>query len=242
MTIQQAPRTESGPGRTAGSQARSEPHHRRAGRDLRPAPARLPRAGQPGQPRAGRRGGLQLADHPPAAGLAEPRPRLQAVRRRRQRVRRPARRLRRLAGRARPPGDRGRDHRPGAAGHPLRPAHAQRDPGRRGAVPPVRPAAVAVRQLRHRGHHGRGAPDARGHRPGPDHQGGGLLPRPPRLGPGVGHAPTRARTWARPAPRIRSRPAPASPRRSWTSPWWPATTTSAAWPSCWTSTRARSPG
>ena len=241
MTIQQAPRTESGPGRTAGDQARSEPHHRRAGRDLRPAPARLPRAGQPGQPRAGRRGGLQLADHPPAAGLAEPRPRLQAVRRRRQRVRRPARRLRRLAGRARPSGDRGRDHRPGAAGHPLRPAHAQRDPGRRGAVPPVRPAAVAVRQLRHRGHHGRGAPDARGHRPGPDHQGGGLLPRPPRLGPGVGHPlPGRGHgPGARPAS---ARPAAASPRRSPGSPWSRRTTTWAAWPRCWRSTRARSPG
>src|SRR5262249_10263039 len=50
---------------------------------------------------------------------------------------------------------------------------------------PVPAAAVAVRQLGHRGHDGRRPPDAGDHRPGPDHQGRGLLPRPPRLGPGL---------------------------------------------------------
>ena len=60
---------------------------------------------------------------------------------------------------------------PGRTGHPLRPAHRERRDRRRGAHPPVRPAAVAVRQLGHRGHHGRGAPDALDHRARPDHQG-----------------------------------------------------------------------
>jgi hypothetical protein len=43
-----------------------------------------------------------------------------------------------------------------------------------------------VRQLRHRGDHGRGAPDACHHRSRQDHQRGRLLPRQPRLGAGVG--------------------------------------------------------
>ena len=60
------------------------------------------------------------------------------------------------------------------------------DRGGRGAGRPVRAAAVAVRQLGYRGHHGRRPPDAGLHRPGPDHQGRGLLSRSPRLGPGVG--------------------------------------------------------
>ena len=72
--------------------------------------------------------------------------------------------------------------------HPFRPAHRGRDRGRRGARPAVRPAAVALRQLRHRGDDGRRPPDAGDHRARPDHQGRGLLPRPPRLGAGLGHA------------------------------------------------------
>ena len=68
-----------------------------------PASARL--AGQATEPPRRWRH-LQLADHRAAAGLAEPRPRLEGLGRRRQRVRRPARRLRRRAGRPRPPGHR----------------------------------------------------------------------------------------------------------------------------------------
>ena len=51
-------------------------------------------------------------------------------------------------------------HRAGRPRHPLRAADRGRDRRRRGAGPAVRPAAVAVRQLRHRGDHGRRAPDA----------------------------------------------------------------------------------
>ena len=69
-----------------------------------------------------------------------------------------------------------------------------------GTRPPVRPAAVAVRQLRHRGHHGRRAPDAVDHRPGPDHQDRGLLPRPPRLGAGLGDPRGRTRSARRTGP------------------------------------------
>ncbi len=52
--------------------------------------------------------------------------------------------------------------------------------GRRFGLP-----ALAVLQLRHRGHDGRRPPDAGDHRPGPDHQDRGQLPRPPRRGHGV---------------------------------------------------------
>ena len=176
--------------------------HRRAGADLHRAPAGVAPAGRPGRRVAGRRGDLQLADHPAAAGLAQPRPGLQDLRRRRQRVRRPARRLRRRAGRATAtrPSSRRSARRSRCGTHfaqPTRTAIAVA----RGTVAPVRPAAVAVRQLRHRGHDGRGAPDARHHRPRPDHQGRGLLPRPPRLGAGLGlpggRRPDRARGPAR---------------------------------------------
>ena len=68
----------------------------------------------------------------------------------------------------------------------FRPADPGRARGGQGTQPPVRAAAVAVRQLRHRGDDGRGAPDARDHRPGSDHQGRGLLSRAPRLGSGLG--------------------------------------------------------
>ena len=144
------------------------------------------RLASPGQQLARRRRRVQLADLPAAAGLAQPRPGLEALRRRRQRVRRPARRIRRLAGRPRPPGDRRGGPGPGRPRHALRPADGGRASRSPRTVRQVRPAAVAVRQLRHRGHDGRGAPDARDHRPRPHHQGRGLLPRPPRLGAGLG--------------------------------------------------------
>ena len=70
--------------------------------------------------------------------------------------------------------------------HPLRPARAGPHPRRRRAGPPLRPAAVALRQLRHRSHDGRRSPDAGRHRPAPDHQGRGQLPRSPRRGAGLG--------------------------------------------------------
>ena len=53
---------------------------------------------------------------------------------------------------------------PGRPGHALRPADGGCGGGRRRAGCPVRPAAVAVRQLGHRGHHGRDPPDARDYR------------------------------------------------------------------------------
>ena len=82
--------------------------------------------------------------------------------------------------------------------HPLRPADRGRDRRRRQPRRAVRPAAVAVRQLRHRGDDGRRPPDARGHRARPDPQGRGRLPRPPRLGDGLGAAGARTTTSAPP--------------------------------------------
>ena len=168
-----------------------------------------------------------VADHHAPGRVAQPRRGVEDLRRRRRRVRRPPRRLRRRTGRARPPGHGRRGHPPGRQRHPLRPADRGRHRGGRGA----RPAAsgcrsVAVQQLGHRGHHGRHPSHALDHRPGPDHQGGGLLPRPPRLGAGVrrprarrGRAGRRARTACR---RRSGHP----DRRSPTSPSSSATTTS----------------
>ena len=95
MTIQQAPRTESGPGRTAGTR----PDLNRIIAEQEEIFVRR----QPGSRELASRASRALAGGvasswqitAPAAGLAEPRPRLQGLRRRRQRVRRPARRLRR---------------------------------------------------------------------------------------------------------------------------------------------------
>ena len=144
--------------------------------------------------------------------------RLQDLRRRRQRVRRPPRRLRRLRRRPRPPGDRR-----GGAASGSRWARTSPSPPRTRSSSPrnsrraLRPAAVALRQLGHRGDDGRRPPDAGHHRPRPDHQGRGLLPRPPRLGevsvfPDVGR---RDRPGRRPDRRAPT--APASRARSPTS-------------------------
>ena len=51
--------------------------------------------------------------------------------------------------------------------------------------PPLRPAAVALQQLRHRVDDGRRPPRPRRHRPRHDPQDRGLLPRPPRRGDGL---------------------------------------------------------
>ena len=163
--------------------------------DRQPA---LPGPAGAGRRVAGRRGHLELADLPAPGRLDQPRPRLPGLGRRRQRVRRPARRLRRHGRRPRPPGGGGRGQRPGRQGHPLRPADRRGHRGRRGAGQALRPAAVALRQLRHRGDHGRRPPDAGHHRALADRQGRGLLPRPPRLGAGVG---VPAAGGARPGPR-----------------------------------------
>ena len=159
--------------------------HRGAGGDLRPPPAHVQAPGRAGQAAPHRRRHLQLADHRAAAGLAEPRPRLEGLGCRRQRVRRPARRLRRRAGRPRSPRDRQGRQRTSEKRHPLRPADTRRDHRGGRTRQQVRPAELAFRQLGHRSHHGRRPPDALGHRPGPDHQDRGLLPRPPRLGAGL---------------------------------------------------------
>ena len=84
--------------------------------------------------------------------------------------------------------------------HPLRRSHRRLDRRRRGARRPLRPAAVAVHELRHRVDDGRGPPRARGHRPRHDPEDRGLLPRPPRLGHGQRLSPARgARRPRRPA-------------------------------------------
>ena len=70
--------------------------------------------------------------------------------------------------------------------HPLRPAGARPDPRLGRARPALRAAVVALRQLRHRGHDGRPAPDAGRHRSPADHQGRGQLPRSPRRRAGLG--------------------------------------------------------
>ncbi len=173
------------PGHRLARRRPAQRDHRRPGRDLRRPPAELRPARRAGQAVPGRRGHLELADHRAAAGLAEPRPGLEGLRRRRQRVRRPARRLRRRPGRPRPSRHRRSHRRPGRPGHPLRPADQGRRRGRGRTRPPLRPAPLAVRQLRDRSHHGRRPPHALDHRPGPDHQDRGLLPRPPRLGAGL---------------------------------------------------------
>ena len=68
------------------------------------------------------------------------------------------------------------------------------------AGPPLRAAAVALRQLGHRGDDGRRPPDARRHRSAADHQGRGQLPRPPRRRAGLG-VPRRSTPPARPTGR-----------------------------------------
>ena len=59
--------------------------------------------------------------------------------------------------------------------------------------PALRPAAVALRQLRHRVDDGRRTPDARRHGSRADHQARGRLPRSPRLRDGLGAARERRR-------------------------------------------------
>ena len=210
-------------------------------RGVRPTPATEHRHHRRGQPRARRRRDVELADRAATGRVDEPRPRLARVGHRRQRVRRHARRVRRLDRRPRPSGHRRGGDRPGRPRHPLRPAHRGRDLGRGGAAPALPAAAVAVRQLRHRGDDGRHPPDARAHRARPDHQGRGLLPRPPRLGAGLGAARGRRGRAGRPAA-AGAAATRASPRRSRTSSSSSRSTTSAPWSAPSPSTPARSPG
>ena len=96
------------------------------------------------------------------------------------------RRLRRHGGGARPSPDRRGDHRGGEPGHPLRRHDGRRGGLRGGDLPPVQSGDAALRQLRHRGHHGRDPGGARRHRPRRGLQDRGLLPRPPRCGDVLG--------------------------------------------------------
>ena len=111
--------------------------------------------------------------------------RVEGLGRRRHGVRRPAQRVRHDARRPRPSSDRRRGDRARGRRHALRPAGARHHPRGGRARPPLRTAAVAVRELRHRGDDDGGPPDACGHRARPHHQGRGQLPRPPRRGAGV---------------------------------------------------------
>ena len=104
----------------------------------------------------------------------------------RPRVRRLPQRLRRHVHRPRQPDRRRGGQGAGRPRHPLRRPHRRLDRRRRGAHPPLRPAAMAVHQLRHRVDDGRGPPGPRRHRPRRDPQDRGLLPRPPRRGDGLG--------------------------------------------------------
>ena len=160
------------------------PHHIRV-RGVRAAAAPQHRNDRRGRQVPGGRRHVELADRPAPSRLDEPRPGFPRVGRGRQRVRRHARRVRRLDRRPRPPRDRRGGVPAGRTRHALRPAHRGRHLARRRAGPPLRPAAVAVRQLRHRGDHGRHPPDARADRARPGDQGRGLLPRAPRLGAGL---------------------------------------------------------
>ena len=101
--------------------------------------------------------------------------------------------------------------------HPLRRPHRRLDRRRRGARRPLRPAAVAVHELRHRVDDGRGPPRPRGHRPRHDPEDRGLLPRPPRLGHGQ-RLSRRSRRSATATTRARSPTAPAIRWRSPSSP------------------------
>ena len=203
---------------------------------------RQPKLRRPRQPRrrgAGRRRHVKLADHPAAARLAQPRRRRQGLRRRRQRVRGPARRLRRRPGRARPPRHRRGRQGPGGTRHPLRAADGERDRvagelARRWGLPRWRFANSgteatmdAVHLMRsytgrdliikveggYHGHH--------------DSVQVSVMPDLDEAG--------------RATARTRSRPRPASPRRSPGSPWSPSSTTWTASPACSSTTRARSP-
>ena len=104
---------------------------------------------------------LELAGRPAAGRLGAPRPRLARMGRRRHRVRRPARRVRRDARRARAPG-----HRAGGAANASRSVRTSRSRTDTIVVAdelaaPLRSAAVALRQLRHRSDDGRDPPHAR---------------------------------------------------------------------------------
>ena len=66
--------------------------------------------------------------------------------------------------------------------HPVRDAVRAERRGRRAARRALRPADVAVHQLRHGSHDGRDPRRPRDHRPGQDRQGRGWLSRPPRRG------------------------------------------------------------
>ena len=139
---------------------------------------RVPRDRQP--PRRGRCR-LELAGLAAPRDLHRSRQGVPDLGHRRQRVHRFPPRLRRDGGGAREPDDRRGDQARGRPRHALR--AADEGPRRDRAEPhrPFQTAAVAVRELGHRGDARGAPPDARGHRARHDHQDRGLLSRSPRL-------------------------------------------------------------
>lgn len=127
------------------------------------------------------------------------------VGRRRHPLLRHARRIRRQRRRAREPRC-GARVQARVARHPLRGAHGRLDRRRGGARPALRPSAVALRQLGHRGNDGCVPPHACDHRAQAGREDRGHLPRPSRLHDGV-HLPLggSARPTARAAPCARPR-------------------------------------
>ena len=111
---------------------------------------------------------------------------LEDRRRRRHRVRRPPRRLRRRRRGACAPGDRRGRVAARSRGDALRAADRGCADRERGAGATLGVAALAVCQLRHRSHHGRGASHARDHGSLADRENRRLLSRAPRLGAGLG--------------------------------------------------------
>ena len=183
-----------GPGR------RRRPY-RRTGAGVPAPPTAQHRTHRAGRRASGRQRDLELADRAAAGGVDEPRRRVEDLRRRRRRVCRHARRIRRVHRRPRTPGDRRRGQRTGAPRNTLRSTHRRRDLERPRTGAPLRPAAVALRELGNRSHHGRRTFGPGGDRTRQNHQSRRLLPRPPRLGPGVSPAGSRRGRPPRPSHR-----------------------------------------
>ena len=98
------------------------------------------------------------------------------------------RRVRRERGWPRPPEDRRGPQEGRRERDPLRGHHARHGRAGRGDLRALPARADAVRELGHRGHDGRAARRAGRDRPRQDHQDGGVVPRPPRLGAVLGRA------------------------------------------------------
>ena len=176
--------TQAAAGRPTRPQA-DQQAHRGADGALPRAHADLGRVLHPRQEGDAGRRPLLLPAQRPVARLHRPRQGRAGLGRRRRRVRRLPQRLRRHVHRPREPGRRrGRQGAP-RRGHPLRRPDRGLDRRRREPGRALRPAPVALHELRHRVDDGGDPPGARRDRPRPDHQGRGLLRRPPRRGDGL---------------------------------------------------------